>query len=117
MKNYLKWIFLFVVAFLAIPILAFDVTAEPLVDPEPGFNWWMIISGALAVVTTIFGAAVSKIKNKLKQIANVFKEALDVVFVLTDALEDNNVNPKEVAALKLAISELRGAWKALWNKA
>ncbi len=112
MKKYFKFFILLFVVFLAIPILAQDLE----VPVEPGFNWWMIISGALAVLTTIFGATVSKIKNKLKQIANVFKEALDVVFVLTDALEDNNVNPEEVAALKLAISELRGAWKALWNK-
>jgi purine-cytosine permease-like protein len=116
MKNYLKFIFLLVVAIIAIPILGQDVPVDPPADPEPAFNWWMIISGVLAVLTTIFGAAVSKVKKKLKQVANVFKEALDVVFVLTDALEDNNVNPEEVAALKAAVSELKTAWKLLWTK-
>ena len=113
MKKYLKFVFLAIVVFLAIPLIA---QTDPPVEPEPAFNWWMIISGVLAVLTTIFGAAVTKVKNKLKQIANVFKEALDVVFVLTDALEDNNVNPDEVKALKAAIAELKGAWKVLWNK-
>lgn len=114
MKKYLKFIILFIVAAIAIPVFSQDV---PPVEPEPAFNWWMIISGVLAVLTTIFGAAVSKVKKKLKQVANVFKEALDVVFVLTEALDDNNVNPEEVAALKQAIAELKAAWKVLWNKA
>lgn len=112
----MKKLFAFISLLFLAAVVMIAQDPEVPVDPEPAFNWWMIISGLLAVLTTIFGTAVSKVKKKLKQVANVFKEALDVVFVLTDALDDNNVNPEEVAALKLAISEVKGAWKALWAK-
>ena len=99
---------------LAIGFIAF--AQDPEVPVEPGFNWWLIISGALAVLTTIFGATVSKFKKKLKQFVTLGKEALDVVFILTEALDDNNVNPEEVAALKEAVAEVKFAWKAIRNK-
>ena len=115
MKKYLKFIFLLFVAFLAIPILSQDVPVDP-PAVEPGFNWWTIISGVLAVAATLFGAAFKKIKGKLKLIIAFGKESLDVLFIGSEALDDNVVDAEEVAALKKAIAEAKVAWKAIWNK-
>jgi len=111
--KYLKFFFIAVVAFLAIPLFAQDV---PPVDPEPTFNWWTLVSGVLAVLATIFGAAFRKVKEKIKLVYAFLKEGLEVVFVLTEALDDNNINAEEVKALKAAVAEAKGAWKAIWNK-
>ncbi len=116
MKKYFKFIILLFVAFLAIPILAFDVTAEPLVDPEPGFNWWMIISGAFAVLSSIFGLQIKKGKAKIKDIIAFGKESLDVLFVGSEALNDNSIDAEEVQALKKEIGEAKAAWQKIWNK-
>jgi len=112
MKKYFALIMLL---FLAVPLAL--IAQESEVPVEPGFNWWLIISGALAVLTTIFGATVKKFKAKFKDVINLGKEALDVVFVLSDALDDNNVDAEEVAELKKAIAEVKVAWKKIWNKA
>lgn len=107
--------FLFVMLLMVAAVFAI-FAQDPEVPVEPGFNWWLIISGAMAVITTIFGAAAAKFKKKLKAIVVMLKEGLDVIFILVDALDDNNVNPEEVAALKVAIAEFKTAWKKIWNK-
>lgn len=112
MKKYFALILLLL---LAVPLALF--AQDPPVDPEPGLNIWTIVSGALAVLATIFGAAFAKVKSKLKDIINFGKESLDVLFVGSEALEDNAVDATEVAKLKKEIGEAKTAWKKIWNKA
>ena len=107
-----KGIIISLILLIGFVVFAQDVPA----DPEPSFNWWTIVSGVLAVLATIFGAAFRKVKAKIKLVYAFLKEGLDVVFVLTEALDDNNVDAEEVKQLKAAVAEAKGAWKAIWAK-
>ena len=110
--KYLKFVFLLIVAFLAIPILAQDVP----VDPEPGLNIWTIVSGVLAVLGTVFATAFVKIKKKIGQFVTLARKTVDLLETVTAAIGDNTVTKEEIAAIKVDIAEVKTAWKALWNK-
>lgn len=112
MKKYFAILFLFFLA--AFSLIAQD--PETPVDPGPGLNIWTIVSGALAVFATIFGAAFKKVKNKIKEVVNFGQKAMNVVVVGSEALDDNNVDAEEVKALKAAIAAMKLAWEAIWNK-
>jgi len=113
MKKYFKFLIVFVVAFLAIPILAQDA---PPVDPEPGLNVWTIISGVLAVLGTVFATAFVKIKKKIGQFVTLARKTVDLLETVTTAIGDNTVTKEEISAIKIDIAEVKTAWKALWSK-
>lgn len=113
MKKYLKFIFLFVIAVIAIPIFAQDV---PPADPEPGLNIWTIISGVLAVLGTVFATAFVKIKKKIGQFVTLARKTVDLLETVTTAIGDNTVTKEEIAEIREDIAEVKTAWKALWNK-
>ena len=110
MKKYFAFLFLFFLA--AVPLLAQDP-----VDPEPTFNIWTIVSGALAVLGTVFATAFVKVKKKIKDFVNLAKQAVELLTVVTDAIGDNTVTKEEIAAMKKEIADVKAAWKVLWGKA
>ena len=99
-------------------MIGFALIAQdpPVVDPEPAFNWWTIVSGALAVIATIFGTALTKVKKKIGDFVNLAKQAVELLTVVTDAIGDNSVTKEEIAAMKAEIADVKAAWKVLWNK-
>ena len=109
MKKYFALLFLFFLA--AIPLLAQDP-----VDPEPGLSVWTIVSGALAVLGTVFATAFVKIKKKIGLFVTLARKTVDLLETVTEAIGDNTVTKEEIAAIKIEISEVKAAWKALWGK-
>lgn len=98
-------------------MIAFAVFAQdPPVEPEPGFNWWTIVSVVLAGLGTFLTVTLKKVKSKLKDVISFGKESLDVLFVGSAALEDNNIDAAEVVKLKAEIAEAKAAWQKIWNK-
>jgi hypothetical protein len=75
-----------------------------------------IISLVLTVVATIAGGFWLKAKGKLAQVKTLVKEAVDIVTVAVDALEDNAVSNEEIDNLKLQVTEFKAALKALLGK-
>ena len=113
MKKYLKYLpFLFFMLLFSTAIFA--QTTDP--PAEPGFNIWTIISGILAVLGTVFATAFVKIKKKVGQIVTLARKTVDLLETVTNAIGDNTVTKEEIAEIKVAIAEVKGAWKALWNK-
>ena len=110
MKKYFALLFLFFLAGAAV------IAQDPEVPVEPGLNIWAIVSVVLGVLASIFGVAFKKVKAKIDQVYSFLKEGLEVIFELTEALKDNNIDAEEVKALKQAVAEAKGAWKAMWNK-
>jgi len=51
-----------------------------------------IISLALTVIATVAGGFWLKAKGKLKQVKTLVEEAVDIVTVAVDALDDNQVS-------------------------
>lgn len=111
-----KYLFLVLLFFLATPLIAQDLVPDLVADPEPGLNLWMIVSGVLAVISSIFGVQLKKVKAKIKDVVAFGKESLDVLFVGSAALEDNVIDKDEVAALKKEIAEAKTAWYKIWEK-
>ena len=75
-----------------------------------------IISLVLTVLATVAGGFWLKAKGKLKQIKTLVKEAVDIVTVAVDALEDNAISNDEIENLKVQVSEFKAAFKALIGK-
>jgi hypothetical protein len=79
-------------------------------------DWTVIVSAALGILAAVFGGKVLLVKGKLRQVIALAKEAVDVAVVAVDALEDNTLEKSEVEEIKKEALELKGAWKALFNK-
>lgn len=75
-----------------------------------------IITLVVTVVATVFGGFWLKSKGKLAQVKTLLKEAVDIVTVAVDALDDNQVTSEEIENLKLQVSEFKAALKALLGK-
>jgi len=121
----MKKLMIFVMlAVVSVPLLAQDS------DPSGGLNIWTIISGALAVVSAIFGNIVIKGKKKIGQVIKLGMEAVDVADAavsladsVSKALEDNVITDSEkadfkakTAELKKEVAEAKAQWKIVWNK-
>jgi len=77
----------------------------------------LIVSGALAVVAAVAGGGYKKVKDKIGQVANLFKQTFELVEALLKALEDNTVTPEEVELLKKEAADVKNAFFALIGKA
>lgn len=75
-----------------------------------------IITLAITVIAALAGGFWLKAKGKLGQVKTLLKEAVDIVTVAVDALDDNNVSSDEIANLKTQVTEFKAALKALLGK-
>jgi len=76
----------------------------------------VIISLVLTVVATVAGGFWLKAKGKLSQVKTLVKEAVDIITVAVEALDDNQVSSDEIENLKLQVTEFKAALKALIGK-
>lgn len=120
-----KVMFMFVLLFAGVVML---VAQDG--EPSTGFNWWTVVSGVLAILSTVLGTVIAKARGKLKQLVTLIKEAveaLDSGVGLADttikAAEDNVFTAEEKTAMKTAAAtfkkerqDVKTAWKALWTK-
>lgn len=76
-----------------------------------------IISAVLGVVAMVAGGFWMKAKGKLSAVKNLAKEAVDLVQVAVESLDDDKITPEEVASIKKEATEVKAAWKVLVGKA
>lgn len=76
-----------------------------------------IITVVIAAITMFAGGKWVLAKGKLKKIVNLMKEVFDVAKKLEAALEDDKITKTEVEGIKKELAEVKGAWKALVDKA
>jgi len=75
-----------------------------------------IISIILGAVAALAGGFWLKAKGKLSQIAELIKQAYEVVAKVNDVLADNKIDADEVAELKKEIQDVKDALKVLLGK-
>jgi len=75
-----------------------------------------IVSAVLTVAGAIFGTRWLKIKGKLSQIKSLGKEAVDVLIVAVDAVEDDKITKEETQAIVKEAKEVSAAFKVLIGK-
>jgi len=80
------------------------------------FDIWTIVSAVLGLVAVVAGGFFLKAKGKLKQIADLIKEAYEVIAKVYSVLEDNKVDKTEVAELKKEAADVVKALKVLLGK-
>jgi len=68
-----------------------------------------IVSGILAVMSTIFGLRYAAVKKALK-------ETKDVVVAVIDAVEDDKVTAEETASIVKEGKEMLSAWGMVFKK-
>jgi formaldehyde-activating enzyme involved in methanogenesis len=69
-----------------------------------------IVSGALAVISTIFGVRYAAVKKALA-------ESKEAVVVIIDAVEDDKVTVVETEAIVKEVKEAAKAWGLVFKKA
>ena len=77
---------------------------------------WTIVSAVLGLVAVVAGGFWLKAKGKIKQVADLIKEAYEVASALHAALEDNKVDKAEVDALKKELADVKAAFLTLIGK-
>jgi len=77
---------------------------------------WTIVSAVLGLVAIVGGGAYLKVKGKLGQVKNLRKEAVDVLIVTVNAVDDDKITAEEVAAIKKEAKEAAAAFKTLIGK-
>ena len=77
---------------------------------------WTIVSAVLGLLAIVGGGIFLKVKGKLGEARNLLTEAVEVVTVAVNALDDNKITPDEVARIKKEALEVKTAWKKLLNK-
>jgi len=75
-----------------------------------------IVSGVLTVAGAVLGTRWLSIKGKLGQLKQLGKEAVDVLVVAIDAVEDDKITKEETEAVKKEAKEAAAAFKALIGK-
>jgi len=79
-------------------------------------DWTVIVSAVLGLAAVVASGFFLKAKGKLNLVKTLGKEAVDVLIVAIEALDDNTIDKAEVEAIKKEALELKGAWKALIGK-
>ena len=79
-------------------------------------DWLTIVSAVLGLVAIVGGGAYLKVKGKLGQVKNLGKEAVDVLIVAVNAVDDDKITAEEVAAIKKEAKEAAAAFKTLIGK-
>ena len=77
---------------------------------------WTIVSAVLGLVAIVGGGSYLKVKGKLGQVKNLGKEAVDVLIVAVNAVDDDKITAEEVAAIKKEAKEAAAAFKTLIGK-
>ena len=72
-----------------------------------------VVLGAVAVIASGFWL---KAKGKLSQVADLVKQAYEVVAKVNEILEDNAIDKTEVEELKKEAQDVKDAFKALIGK-
>lgn len=80
------------------------------------FDIWTLVSAVLGLVAIVAGGFWARAKGLLSKLAKLVKETVDVIDAVVLALEDNKLTKEEVEEIKKHALELKGAWKALFNK-
>jgi FtsZ-interacting cell division protein ZipA len=75
-----------------------------------------IITGAIAVLGTVFGAFWKKAKGTLGKVFKLSSETLQLIEKLESALEDDKITKKEIEEIKKEAQDVKLAWKALTEK-
>lgn len=74
------------------------------------------MSVVLTGVAIVAGGFWLKAKGKLSQVANLVKQAYEVVAKVNEILADNQINKDEIAELKKEAQDVKDAFKALTGK-
>lgn len=77
----------------------------------------VIVSGVLTLAAAILGTKFTKVKQKLVELKDVFKEGVDVITVAVQAVNDNTITSEEAEAIKKEALEAVAAFKKLIGKA
>jgi len=77
---------------------------------------WTIVSAVLGLVAVVAGGFWLKAKGKIAAVAELVKQAYEVVQKLHEVLADNKVDKAEVEALKKELNDVKVAFKALIGK-
>lgn len=77
---------------------------------------WTIVSAVLGLIAVVAGGFWLKAKGKLKHVADLVREAYEVVQKLYTALEDDKVTKEEVAELKKELADVKAAFLVLIGK-
>ena len=80
------------------------------------FDIWTIVSAVLGLVAVVAGGFWLKAKGKIAAVANLIKQAYEVVAKVNAVLEDNQVSKAEVEELKKELRDVKDAFKALVGK-
>ena len=75
-----------------------------------------IVSGILTVAGTLLGGKWLKAKGKLGQLKSLGKEAIDVLIVAVDAVEDDKITKDETDRIVKEAKEVAVHFKALIGK-
>ena len=75
-----------------------------------------IVSGVLTVAGAVLGTRWLAVKGKLSQIKDLGKEAVDVLIVAVDAVEDDKITKEETDAIVKEAKEVSAAFKILIGK-
>lgn len=68
-----------------------------------------LVSGGLAIISTLFGVKHAQIKKALK-------ETKDVVIVMVDAFDDDKIDSQETEAFMKEGKEMLAAWGFVFKK-
>jgi len=80
------------------------------------FDVWTIVSAALGLVAVVAGGFWLKAKGKIAHVADLVKQAWEVVAKLSSVLEDDKVSKEEVDALKKELNDVKVAFKVLLGR-
>jgi len=75
-----------------------------------------IVSAILGVIALVAGTFWAKAKGKLGAVANLIKQAYEVVNKVFVILEDNTISKQEVEELKKEAQDVKDALKVLLGK-
>lgn len=80
------------------------------------FDVWTIVSAVLGLIAVVAGGVWLKAKGKLLELADLVKQAYEVVEKLHEVLQDDKVDKAEVETLKSELSDVKRAFNTLVGK-
>jgi NTP pyrophosphatase (non-canonical NTP hydrolase) len=86
------------------------------IEKMEGFNWVEIVSVAVSVIAVVFGGFWLKAKGKLALIADLVKEAYEVVSAFNEVIADNKIDKAEVERLKKEAADVKESLMALLGR-